>query len=86
MNLQIMELFRQFAVVKSVALLKDPGANYSKALAYVEFHTAEHAAHALLSAGDLRMDSNPLKVTFARENVMTQLLHQVSAIVPILAF
>ena len=74
---QIVELFRQYAAVKSVALLKDAGANFSKALAYVEFFSVEYAAYALQSVGEMRMDGVPLKLSFARESVMTQLLTQV---------
>src|SRR4051812_13592678 len=44
---QIGELFRQYAVVKSVVVMKDPGTNYSRGLAYVEFYSVEQAAYAL---------------------------------------
>lgn len=42
-----MELFRQFAVVKSVFIVRDWSTGASRGLAFLEFHTVEHAVFAL---------------------------------------
>ena len=66
----VIELFRQFAVVKSVKILRDQITGISKGLAYVEFHTIEHAVHTFkqTSVGPVYLDSNPLKICYAKES------------------
>ena len=66
----IIELFRQFAVVKSAYLLRDGVTGISKGVAYVEFHTVDHAVHTLqqTSLGQIHLDSSPLKILFAKES------------------
>lgn len=73
-----MELFRQYAVVKSAVIIRDSHTGVSKGFAFVEFHSTEHATYAVQCAKDIRLDSNTLKVAFAREKVMQQLVSQVS--------
>lgn len=47
---QVTSLFRPFALVKSAVLLRDPYSSLlSTSLAYVEFHSVEHAQYALAS-------------------------------------
>ena len=77
----LMELLRQFAVVKSVTMLPagDPTTNYSTGMAFVEFHTVDHASYTLKCAGEngLAIDGVQLKVSFAKEAMMAQILqHQ----------
>ena len=75
---QVTELFRQLAVVKSVFLLRDPAKNVSRGVAFVEFHSVEHAQHALNTANSigLKYDNNTLKVSFAHEGYMQQCMRQ----------
>ena len=42
-----MELFRQFAVVKSVFIVRDWATGASRGLAFLEFHSVEHASFAM---------------------------------------
>ncbi len=74
---QVMDVFRQFAVVKSLYLLRDPSVGHAKAMAFLEFHTVDHAAYVVQNAANIRIDAVPLKVSYARENVMSQLIQQV---------
>mmetsp|Transcript_20787 Transcript_20787/g.20144 ORF Transcript_20787/g.20144 Transcript_20787/m.20144 type:complete len:659 (+) Transcript_20787:639-2615(+) len=72
----IIELFRQFAQVKSVYLLRDRVTGISRGVSYVEFHTVEHATHTVQQSalGNLHLDSSPLKISYARESFrMTQI-------------
>jgi RNA recognition motif-containing protein len=66
----IIELFRQFAVVKSAYVLRDAVTGISKGAAFVEFHTVGHAVHTLqqTSLGQIHLDSSPLKIMFAKES------------------
>ena len=66
----IIELFRQFAVVKSVNLLRDGVSGFSKGAAFVEFYTVEHAMHTIqqTSLGPIYLDSSPLKISYAKES------------------
>jgi RNA recognition motif-containing protein len=75
---QIMALFRQFAVVKNAHIIRDHATRMSKGLAFVEFQSVDHATYALQCSNDLKMDNHLLKVAFAKENVMQQLITQVS--------
>lgn len=76
---QLTELFRQFATVKSVHIIRDPQNRTSRGFAYVEFHTIEHAAYALQCSADLKLNNMDLKIAYAKESVMQQLLIQVAA-------
>lgn len=76
-----MELFRQFAYVKSCVIVRDqPGRPPSKGLAFVEFQTVEHAAYALQNSNELKIDFCPVKVAYAKESVMRQLISQQQAL------
>mmetsp|Transcript_31733 Transcript_31733/g.43291 ORF Transcript_31733/g.43291 Transcript_31733/m.43291 type:complete len:582 (+) Transcript_31733:501-2246(+) len=76
------ELLRQFAVVKQTFLLPagDPTTHYSTGMAFVQFHTVDHAAYTLKclqDGGGLFIDQNQLQVHFAKEAMMMQLIqHQ----------
>ena len=72
-----MELFRQFALVKGVNIIRDPASMLSRCVCYVEFHAVEHATHALNCSQGLQIDNALLKVAYARENVMHQIIQQV---------
>ena len=78
----IVELFRQFAVVKTVHLLRDGMTGISKGIAFVEFHTIEHAVHTLQqsSLGQLHLDSSPLKINFAKESFRVNQITKVWAL------
>ena len=75
---QVTEIFRQLAVVKNVFLLRDPVKNMSRGVAFVEFHSVDHAQHALNTANSigLQYDNNTLKVSFAHEGYMRQSMKQ----------
>jgi hypothetical protein len=46
-------------------------------MAFVEFHSVEHAAYALQCSAELKMDANSLKISFAKEAIMHQIISQV---------
>lgn len=79
------EVFRQFALVKHVSLIRDPAAHYSKGLAFVEFFSPEHAQYALQCTNGLALNTRDmavsgdtvLQVTFAKESVMHAMLRKV---------
>lgn len=75
------QLFRQYSVVKNVVILKEQVSQgqhrHPKALAFVEFHSSEHAAYALQCSTDLKLDSFALKTSFAKESMMQQMIQQV---------
>ena len=84
---QLNEVFRQYAQVKTVVLIRDPATNFSRGLAYIEFHSIDHAMYALqntnnmlLGGGDVSIASSSaaLKVAFARESTMRQLIQKVN--------
>ena len=84
---QLNEVFRQYAQVKTVVLIRDPATNFSRGLAYIEFHSIDHATYALqntnnmlLGGGDVSIASSSaaLKVAFARESTMRQLIQKVN--------
>jgi RNA recognition motif-containing protein len=76
-----MELFRQYAVVKSLFVVRDRHTSLSRGLAFVEFHTVEHATYALQSAEaaqiKLQVGGAPLKIAYARESFMYTQINQV---------
>lgn len=74
---QLMELFRQFALVKSAVIIRDQMTRQSKGLAFVEFHSVEHASYAVQCSHDIKIGDTPLKVAYARETVMQQIIAQV---------
>jgi hypothetical protein len=82
---QIQELYRQFALVKSVALVRDPASHYAKGLAFVEFHSPEYAQYAMqhtngmpFGAADMAVGGDTtISVSFARLDVMQTLLSKV---------
>jgi hypothetical protein len=82
---QIHELYRQFALVKSVALVRDPTTHYAKGLAFVEFHSPEYAQYAMqhthgmpFGAADMAVGGDTtISVSFARLDVMQTLLSKV---------
>ena len=84
----IIELFRQFAVVKTVHLLRDGMTGISKGIAFVEFHTIEHAVHTLQqsSLGQLHLDSSPLKINYAKESFRVNQIMKVSALLFLMHF
>lgn len=73
-DVQLEELFRQFALVQQVTLLRDPQPPHIVTLAYIHFHGAEHASYALQCALPvLQRDQPQVRLAFARETVMHQL-------------
>jgi hypothetical protein len=82
---QIQELYRQFALVKSVALVRDPATHYAKGLAFVEFHSPEYAQYGMqhtngmpFGAADMAVGGDTtISVSFARLDVMQTLLSKV---------
>ena len=64
------DLFRQFGVVKSVFILRNLVTGIPKGVAFVEFHTTEHAVHTLhqTSLVQIHLDSSKLKTFFAKES------------------
>ena len=47
--LQVSGLFRPYAMVKSVSLIRDPSSQFATHLGYIEFYSVEHAQYALQS-------------------------------------
>jgi len=69
---QLLELFRRYAVVKSVFIVRDRQSNVSRGIAFVEFNAVEHATYALQSSVGLQIDKNTLKINYAREGIVQQ--------------
>lgn len=62
-------MFRQYALVKSVHVLRDANSNMSRGIAFVEFHSVDHAAHTMNSFNQTQQSSSQnLKVNFAKES------------------
>lgn len=68
---QVMEAFRQYAVVTSARIVRDRTSGVSKGLAFVEFPSVEYATHTLQQATttSLQIDKMTVKVSYAREMV-----------------
>ena len=67
---QVTELFRKFAMVKSVHVIRDPITGYSRGIGFVEFHSEDQAAYVIHNSAMLKLDKNVLKVSFARLSFM----------------
>lgn len=63
------ELFRQFAIVKSVQLLSEPISGLFRGLALVEFHSTEYATHTLNHSTYLQAE-HQLKIYYAKESAL----------------
>lgn len=78
---QVTELFRQYAPVKGVLVVRDRVTGMSRGLALVEFHSTEHCSHALhhAEAAKLSVDHGgaPLKISYAKPAFVTQQVTQV---------
>jgi hypothetical protein len=76
--------------VKNVELIRDPTSGVSKGICFIEFHTKEHAAYALQSAGanHLQLDrgAGVLKVAFVKPSFMAMQLAQVGAALHIMTY
>lgn len=80
-----MELFRQYAVVLSVIIIRDTHPTAAAVprpppLTYVEFQSPEHAAYAMQSveAAQIQGASGPIKVLLAKESYMNTQIAAVS--------
>lgn len=70
-----MELFRLYANVKSVIIVRDIPSGVSLGIALVEFLSPEHASYVLKCAkdnGGIQLDRTFLKINFAKENFVEQ--------------
>lgn len=66
-------MFRQYAVVKGVTLLRDPHSGMSRGIAFVAFHSIEHATHTITCFNKSQQAGastagTPLKVNYAKES------------------
>lgn len=57
--------------------MRDPASKFMKAVAFIEFFTVEHATYALQNCRTIQIGRDSVRVAFAREAVMNQLLSQV---------
>lgn len=64
---QVSEMFRQYAVVKSVHVVRDFNTNLSRGIAFVEFHSIEHATHTMHCFSG-NQTSNDIKVNYAKDS------------------
>jgi RNA-binding protein 5/10 len=62
-------------------IMRDRMTGVSKGMAIIEFHTVEFSSYALSQSGSLSLDNAPLKVSFARDNVVKSQL-MIGAIPP----
>jgi hypothetical protein len=62
--------------VKQVQIIRDPMSTMPK-FAFVEFYSLEHASYALQCSKDSKLELQGMKVAFARDSVMHQLILQV---------
>jgi RNA recognition motif-containing protein len=70
---QITELFRQFAPVKSVFLVRDPASGMSRGIAFVEFFSVDYSTYALSNSTSLEADRSSLKVHYAKKAFLQSL-------------
>jgi RNA recognition motif-containing protein len=67
-------MFRQYAMVQNVSLLRDPQSNMSRGIAFVEFLSIDHATHTLncynQSLQTTSTSSQPLQVSYAKESFL----------------
>mmetsp|Transcript_22236 Transcript_22236/g.20211 ORF Transcript_22236/g.20211 Transcript_22236/m.20211 type:complete len:617 (+) Transcript_22236:3-1853(+) len=71
---QLTELFRQYALVKSSMIIRDPMTGTSRGIALIEFHSIDFAKYVLKNTNDLQLDKNKLKVNYAKESFVNQQL------------
>jgi len=87
---QVTELFRQYAPVKGVLVVRDRVTTMSRGVALVEFHTTEHSAHALHHAETAKLSVDhggpPLKISYAKPSFVTQQVNQVSIILSLIIY
>jgi RNA recognition motif-containing protein len=73
-SIQITDLFRQFAPVKSVFLVRDPKSGMSRGIAFVEFFTTEYSNYVLSNTNSLEVEQNkPLKIHYAKKSFLQSL-------------
>jgi RNA recognition motif-containing protein len=70
---QVMETFRQFALVKSAQIIRDRATGMSKGIAVVEFHSVEHATYTVSNSSQLLMDKYPLKINYFKDSFLQSL-------------
>ena len=73
---QVTELFRQFALVKSVKIVRDPVTGMSKGIVLVEFFSVDYASHTLAHSADLQFERRPLRVQYAKDSFVTSVFTQ----------
>jgi RNA recognition motif-containing protein len=67
-------------------VVRDPQNRLSSGLAFVEFPSVDHAKHVLQCSVGLKLDNLPLKIAFARETAMYQLIQKVRSFWVFLTF
>ena len=87
---QILDVFRQYAAVKNVFIVRDPVSKISRGLAFIEFYSVEYAAFALqgVEASKVSMDSSGalLKVCFAKPSFLAAQIAQVLLVLLVLFY
>lgn len=76
---QIAEMFRQYALVSNVLIMRDWATNISRGIAFVEFHGVEHATHVKNQTGDLKIGNHLIKVGYARPGYLNYFQKQTTA-------
>ena len=84
-DIQILETFRQYALVSNVLVMRDWATGVSRGIAFVEFHTVEHAVHAKTQSSQLVIGKHQIKVGYARPGYQKFFQTQVECL-PLLSF
>lgn len=69
-------MFRQFALVKSANIVRDPVSGVSRGIVLVEFFSVDYASHTLAHSADLQFERRPLKVQYAKDSFVTAVFTQ----------
>lgn len=72
----VSDLFRPYAMVKNVTLIRDPSSQFATHLAYIEFYSTEHALYALQSYNNA--SSGVCVAMFANVKAMQRLQKEVT--------
>eukprot|EP00604_Paraphysomonas_vestita_P000531 CAMPEP_0174825920 /NCGR_PEP_ID=MMETSP1107-20130205/43266_1 /TAXON_ID=36770 /ORGANISM="Paraphysomonas vestita, Strain GFlagA" /LENGTH=838 /DNA_ID=CAMNT_0016058065 /DNA_START=1649 /DNA_END=4165 /DNA_ORIENTATION=- len=70
---QITEVFRQFAPVKSVFLVRDLTTGLSRGIAFVEFFSVEYSTYVLSNSSTLQFDRTTPTINYAKESFVQNL-------------
>ena len=75
---KVTEVFRQFALVKSVQIVRDDNTGMSRGIALVEFNSVDYATHTLCNSANVELDKKPLRISYAKDSFVSSIVNQQS--------